>query len=80
MPIRHRRRFCPNRARRILDMLDMSGAAFADQLNRMTGASASRQDVSTWLAGRRPLPDAAVLLLKAMVREIRWRRRRDTSP
>lgn len=67
MPIRTRRNFCPNRARRILKMLGMSSKAFRIRYNAVTGGSAHPSDVSAWLKGTRTLPDAAVVLLKALV-------------
>lgn len=67
MPKRDRRTFDPARARRILRMLGMTATEFRDRYNRVTGASAHAPDVSAWLAGRRALPDAAVVLLKALV-------------
>ena len=69
MPIRHRRRFDPARVRRILNLLGMSNMDLLRLLNRQTGGAARAQDVSSWLTGRRALPDAAVVLLKALVRE-----------
>jgi hypothetical protein len=74
MPIRNRRNFDPNRARRILRLLGMSNVEFMGRYNRTTGANARAPDVSAWLAGRRPMPDAAVVLLKALVWCARLRR------
>lgn len=74
MPIRNRRKFDHRRARRILDILDMSGETFRKSYNKHTGANAYASDVSAWLSGKRTIPDAAVVLLKALVWCARLRR------
>jgi hypothetical protein len=83
MPVRSRRHFDPARARRILRLLGISDAEFRRRYNRATGASAHQPDVSAWLSGRRAIPDAAIVLLKAMVwcaRRRRWSAERFDFP
>jgi hypothetical protein len=45
-------------------------------LNHVANTNFVRQNVSAWLAGDRTLPDSAVVLLKALVREAQIKRGR----
>jgi hypothetical protein len=75
MPKRDRRIFDHARARKILRLLGLSSEAFRQRYNRVTGANARAPDVSAWLSGKRAIPDAAVVLLKALVWCARMARR-----
>ena len=68
------RPFDPARARRILRLLAMSQEEFRLLLNQKTRSNVLQPNVSAWMSGTRPLPDAAVLLLKWLVHCARGKR------
>ncbi|UEM08013.1 hypothetical protein JL101_035780 (plasmid) [Skermanella rosea] len=61
------RPFDPARARRILRLVGMTHEEFRLLLNQKTRSNVLQPNVSAWMSGSRPLPDAAVLLLKWLV-------------
>lgn len=74
MPQTDRRPFPAPRARRILRLVGMNATQFRERYNRVTGQRTTAPLVSDWLTGKRPLPAAAVVYLKALVWCARSRR------
>jgi hypothetical protein len=71
------RPFDPARARRILRLVGMTQEDFRLLLNRKTRSNVLQPNISAWMSGLRPLPDAAVLLLKGLVRCAREKRKKE---
>jgi hypothetical protein len=71
------RPFDPARARRILRLVGMTQEDFRHLLNQKTRANVLQPNVSAWMGGSRPLPDAAVLLLKWLVSCARDKRKKE---